>query len=173
MLVYSTHQIRNQTRAADSLNGLLSRLRLLLSIDDRHVRDVDLQEVVPARTAPELRHSLDERHALDIADSTTQLDDANIWLFVAIVDGYPCDPLDPILNRIRDVRHHLNGLAQVRPLALLLDDMLVYLAGGDVVIACEGDVQVALVVAEIEIDFAAVGENEDLAVPVGCSMGIR
>ena len=43
--------------------------------------------------------------------------------------------------------------------------MLVDLARGDVVVASEGDIEVALVVAEIEVDFAAVGENENLAVP--------
>lgn len=62
--------------------------------------------------------------------------------------------------------HDLHGFAQVVALALTLDDMLVDLARGDVVVACEGDVEVALVVAEIEVDFAAVGENEYFAMPV-------
>jgi hypothetical protein len=48
--------------------------------------------------------------------------------------------------------------------------VLVDLARGDVVVAREGDVQVALVVAEIEVDLAAVREDEDLAVPVRCSV---
>jgi len=46
--------------------------------------------------------------------------------------------------------------------------VLVDLARGDVVVAREGDVEVALVVAEVEVDLAAVGEDKDLAVPVGC-----
>jgi hypothetical protein len=68
------------------------------------------------------------------------------------------------------VRDDLHGLAQVVALALALDNVLVDLAGCDVVVAGEGDVEVALVVAEIEIDFTAVGENEDFAVPARCSV---
>jgi hypothetical protein len=63
------------------------------------------------------------------------------------------------------VRHDLHRLAEIVALALALDDVLVDLAGGDVVVACEGDVKVALVVAQVEVDFAAVGEDEDLAMP--------
>ena len=133
---------------------------------------MDLHEVVLARSSPELSHGLNERHALDITNGTTELDYTNIRLFVRIVDGYPGDPLDPILNCIRDVRDDLNGLTQVCPLPLLLDNVLVYLARSNIVVSCESDVQVALVVAKIEIDLAAVGENEDLAMPVDCSMGV-
>jgi hypothetical protein len=50
--------------------------------------------------------------------------------------------------------------------------VLVYLASSDIVVAGEGDVEVALVVAEIEVDFAAVGQDEDLAVPKQWSMGL-
>jgi hypothetical protein len=48
--------------------------------------------------------------------------------------------------------------------------VLVDLAGSDVVVAGEGDVEVTLVVAEIEIDFTAVGEDKDFAVPARCSV---
>jgi hypothetical protein len=66
------------------------------------------------------------------------------------------------------VRNDLHRLAQVVALALALDDVLVDLAGGNVVVAGQGNVEIALVVAEIEIDFTTVGENEDLAVPARC-----
>jgi hypothetical protein len=56
-------------------------------------------------------------------------------------------------------------VAQVVSSALFLDDVLVDLAGGDVVFARQGNVEVALVVAEIEVDFTAVVENKDLAMP--------
>lgn len=59
----------------------------------------------------------------------------------------------------------MHGLAKVIALALALNDVLVDLAGGDVVIAGEGNVEVALVVTKVEVDFAAVGEDKDLAVP--------
>jgi len=69
------------------------------------------------------------------------------------------------LNRIGDVWDDLYGFTQVVALALALDNVLVDLASGDVVVAGEGDVEVALVVAKIEVDFAAVGEDEYFAMP--------
>lgn len=69
------------------------------------------------------------------------------------------------MNRIGDVWDDLYGFTQVVALALALDNVLVDLASGDVVVAGEGDVEVALVVAKIEVDFAAVGEDEYFAMP--------
>lgn len=68
---------------------------------------------------------------------------------------------------------HLNSLSEIVAAALLLDDLstsqdmelereldttyvLVDLAGGDVVVSGEGDGEVSLVVAEIEVDFGAL-----------------
>jgi hypothetical protein len=161
-----TYQIRNQTITPHRLDSLLRGLRLLLAVDNRDIGDVNLHEVVLARTSPELAHGLNKGHALDIAYGTSQLNYADVWLFARVIDGYPRDLLDPILNRIGDVWDDLYGFTQVVALALALDDVLVDLAGGDVVVAREGDVKVALVVAEIEVDFAAVGEDKDFAVPV-------
>jgi hypothetical protein len=153
------------TRTTDSLDRLLRRLRLLLAVDDGHVRNVDLEEIVLAGAAAQMRHGLDEGHALDVTDSSTELDDAHIRHFVGIVNGYLRNLDDPVLDGIGDVRHDLHRLAQVVALALALDDVLVDFARGDVIIASQGDVEVALVVAEIEVDLAAVGEDKDLAMP--------
>lgn len=160
-----TYQIRNQTVTPHSLDGLLRRLRLLLAMNDRHIRDVDLHEVVLSRPSPQLAHRLDERHALDIAHSPSQLNYTHIRLFTRVIHGDARHLLDPVLDRIGDVGNDLHGFTQIVALALALDDVLIDLAGGDVVVAGEGDVEVALVVAEIEVDFAAIGEDEDLAVP--------
>ena len=69
------------------------------------------------------------------------------------------------MNRIGDVWDDLYGFTQVVALALAFDNVLVDLASGDVVVAGEGDVEVALVVAKIEVDFAAVGKDEYFAMP--------
>ena len=137
-------------------------------MDDGHIRDVDLHEVVPARPSSQLAHSLDERHALDITNCASQLNYADIRLLARVIDGYPRHLLDPVLNRIGNVWDDLHRLAQVVALALALDDMLVDFAGRDVVIAGQGDVEITLVVAEVEVDFAAVGEDEYFAVPARC-----
>lgn len=164
------YQIRNHAVAAHRLDGVLCRLRLLLAVDDGHVRDVDLHEVVAARPPSKLSEGFHKRHALHIANSAAKLDDAHIWLLVGVVDGDAGNLLDPFLDGVGDVRDDLDRLAQVVALALALNDVLVDLAGGDVVVAGQGDVEVALVVAEIEIDFAAVGEDEDFAVPARYSV---
>ena len=129
---------------------------------------MNLHEVVPARSPPELSERLHERHALHVTDCATKLNDAHIGLLARVVYGYARNLLDPFLDRVCDVRDDLHRLAQVVALALALDDVLVDLAGGNVVVAGQGDVEVALVVAEIKIDFTTVGENEDLAVPARC-----
>ena len=135
-------------------------------MNDGHVRDMNLHKVVLARTPPQLAHSLDKRHALDIAHSTTQLNYTDVRLLARVVDRNASDPLDPVLDRICDVGDDLHCFTQVVALALALDDVLVDFARGDVVVAGQSDVEVALVVAEIEVDFTAVGEDEDFAMPV-------
>ena len=60
----------------------------------------------------------------------------------------------------------MNGLAEVVAAAFLLNDPLVDLAGGDVVVTRELAVQEAFVVAEVQIHLAAIVEDEDLAVLV-------
>ena len=96
---------------------------------------MNLHKVVLARTPPQLAHSLDERHALNVAHGAAQLDYADIGLFTRVIDRYPRDLLDPVLDRIGNVGNDLYGFTQIVALALALDDVLVDLARSDVVIA--------------------------------------
>lgn len=66
------------------------------------------------------------------------------------------------------MRHNLNSLSEIITATLTLDNVLVDLAGGNVLVAREGDVEVTLVVSEIEVDFAAVVEDVDFTVPLLC-----
>lgn len=88
------------------------------------------------------------------------------------------------LDGIRDVGDDLDRLAQVltrpfrvdhltvsdpyriEPCSLKGTDLLIDLAGGDVVVAGEAEAHVALVVAEVQVHLPAVREHEDLAVLV-------
>lgn len=63
------------------------------------------------------------------------------------------------------MRDNLHRLPQIIATTLALDYMLVDLAGGNVLVAREGDVQVTFIVSEIEIDFTAIVEDVDLTVP--------
>lgn len=105
-------------------------------MNNRDVRDVDLHEIVLARTSPQLAHSLDKGHALNVTNSTTQFNYANVGLLARVIDGDTRDPLDPFLNGIRDMRDDLYGFTQIVALALAFNDVLVNLASGDIVIAC-------------------------------------
>lgn len=126
---------------------------------------MDLHEIVFARAPPQLAHGLDEGHALDVADGAAQLDDAHVRLLARVIHGDARHALDPLLDRIRDVRHHLHRLAKIVAPPLALDHVLVDLARRDVVVAREGDVEVPLVVAQVQVHLAAVREHEHLAVP--------
>lgn len=66
------------------------------------------------------------------------------------------------------MRHNLNSLSEIVTATLTLDNVLVDLAGGDVLVAREGDVEIALVVSKIEVNFAAVVEDVDFTVPLMC-----
>lgn len=135
-------------------------------MDDGHVANVDLHEVVLASSPPQLAHSLDERHALDVTNCSSQLNDAHIRLLTSVINRYLGYLLYPFLNRVGNVRDNLYGLAEIVAFSLALDNVLVDFASCDVVVASEGDVEVSLVVAEIEVDFTTIGEHEDLAMPV-------
>jgi hypothetical protein len=66
-LTTASDQIGNQARATDRLDSLLCWLRLLLAVDERHIGNVDLQEIVLSSTTAQLGHGLNKGHALDVA----------------------------------------------------------------------------------------------------------
>jgi len=160
-----SHQVWNQAGAPYASNSLLSRLRFLLSVDERDIRDVNLQKIASTCTSPELRHGLDEGHALNVSNRASKLDYANIRLLMRIIDRDFGNSFDPIYDGVRDMRNDLNGATEIVASSFPLNDVIVYLASGDVILACQGDVQVALVIAQVEVDFTAIVENEDFAVP--------
>ncbi len=107
----------------------------------------------------ELADRLEERQALDIADRAADLAEDEIESLVAVADE--------ILDRIGDVRDHLDGGAEIIAAPLLGEDLLIDAAGGDVVLAGGGPAGEALVVAEIEIGLRPVVGDENLAVLIG------
>lgn len=125
-----------------------------------------LQKIVLAGSPSQLPHCLDERPTLDIPHCSTQLDNADIRFFVRIIHRNPRHSLNPVLYRVREVGHHLHSTAKVVTSSLSLDDVQVDLAGGDVIFSSQCYVQVPLVVAQVEVDFSAVVEDENLPMPV-------
>src|SRR5436305_13461517 len=73
----------------------------------------------------ELADRLEERQALDIADSAADLAQHEVVAVVAVEDE--------ILDRVGDVRDHLNGGAEIVAAALLCENVLISPPGGDVI----------------------------------------
>lgn len=125
-----------------------------------------LQKIVLPSSPSQLPHRLDERSTLDISYRSPKLNNADIRLFIRIIHRYPCHSLNPILNCVGKMGHHLHSTTKVVALSLALDHVLVDLAGGNIVFSSQGDVKVPLVVAQVKIDFSAVVEDKYLPMPV-------
>mmetsp|Transcript_4320 Transcript_4320/g.13342 ORF Transcript_4320/g.13342 Transcript_4320/m.13342 type:complete len:644 (-) Transcript_4320:155-2086(-) len=159
-------KVRRDAERAERLHRVLRRLGLLLAdgADDGHERHVEEGDVLPAHLPLKLPHSLDEGHRFNVAHRAAQLDDAHVGRAALAVLRRVRDALDPLLDRVGDVRHHLHCLSQKVALALTVEHGLVDLARRDVVVARQVEVHEALVVAQIEVGLATVVEHEHFAV---------
>ena len=72
-----------------------------------------------------------------------------------------------MLDFVRDMGNDLHRGAEIVAAPLLGDDMVVNGAGGGVVLPRHGHIEIALVVAEIQIRLRAVVGDEDLAMLEG------
>src|ERR1700733_12144582 len=106
----------------------------------------------------ELPDRLEERQALDVADGAADLAQHEVELVVAVEDE--------ILDRIGDVRDHLDGGAEIIAAPLLGENVLVDATGGDVVGLGGGTPREALIVTEVEIGLGAIVGYEHFAVLV-------
>ena len=127
---------------------------------------MNLEEVVLPRSPPELSHGFDKGCAFDITHRATELDNASVWLLARIIDWNLSDPLDPVLDGVRQMGHHLHCSPEVITPPFAFDDMLVDLAGCDVVLPRQGNVEISLVVAQVKIDLTAVVQHEHLPMSV-------
>ena len=145
---------------------MLGGLGFLFTHRPHHWNKGDVHEghVVSADAELELPEGLDVRGRFDVADGAAQFDDAHFRLEAGVVAGLMRDGLDPIHDRVRDVRDDLNGFAEVIAATFGFDDLRVYLSGGQVVVTSEVQIEEALVISKVEIDFPAVVEHEDFAV---------
>jgi hypothetical protein len=96
--------------AAQLGDGVLGGLGLLLArrADERHERDVHVEDVLAADVLAELPDRLEERQDLDVADGAADLGDHDVDVVVGEAE-------DALLDLVGDVRDHLHGLAEVAP----------------------------------------------------------
>ena len=142
---------------AQFLDRMLGRLGLQFARarDIGHQRQVNIDDVIARQVVADLADRLQERHRLDVADRAADLAEHEVDIVIAGEHER--------LDRVGDVRNHLDGPAEIVAAPLLGDDFLVDLAGRDRIGLRGRTPREALVVTEIEIRFGAIIGDEDFA----------
>ncbi len=126
--------------------------------NERQQRQMNVDGVVARQIVLDLADRLEERQALDVADGAADLAQHEVEIVVAVEDE--------ILDRVGDVRDHLDGGAEIVAAPLLGENVLIDAPGGDVVRLGGGTPGEALVVAEVEVGLRAIVGHEHFAVLV-------
>ena len=162
MLGPADDDVRLDADAAQFFDAVLGRFRFQFAgggdIGDQG--DMDVKGVVLADFLAHLADGLEERQAFDVADRAADFSDDHVGVV------FTADEINPFLDLVGDVGNDLDGAAQVVAAALLVDDRPVDLAGRHVGAFGQVDVNKALVVAEVEVGFAAVVGDEHFPVLV-------
>ena len=122
---------------------------------------MDKEAVLPAHLQRDLPDGLQKGLGLNIADGAADLGDDHVGVRLLT------HPIDKFLDLIGDVGDHLHGGAQILPPALLVQNVPVHLAGGEVGVFVQILIDEPLIVAQIQIRFRAVLGDVDLAVLIG------
>ena len=120
--------------------------------------------VFSADTELELAKCFEIGCAFDIANCATELNNANVRRFFATVSRSVSDINNPILHGIRNVWNDLNGLAKIVPTSFCFKDLREDLSSREVVISSEIEIEKTFVIAEVQVDFATVIEDENFPV---------
>ena len=131
---------------------------------NRYKRNVDEGDILSANTELELAKGFQVWGAFDIANCTAKFDDAHIGCLFTSISGSLCNIDDPILNSIGNMWNNLDGFPEIITATLCFKNLRVDLSGSEVVISSKIEVKETLIVSEVEIDFAAIIENEDFTV---------
>ena len=162
LLTPAENDVRAETLTPQLPYTRLSRLRLVLtsSFGSWHKRHVDVAKVCLFHLELELTEGFTKGHSLNVTDGAPKLNDAHLRYFALPTHGQPSHPLDPLLDGVGDVRHHLDSLAQVIPLSLLADHALVNLPCRNIVVPTKRDVQKTFIVAKVEVNLEKLFEGK-------------
>ena len=122
---------------------------------------MDVAAVLGALLQADLADGLQEGLALDIAGGTADLGDNDIGL------GALGQVINVALDLVGDVGDDLHGLAQVGALPLLVQDVPVDFAGGQVGVFVQVFIDKTLIMAQVQVGLGAVVRHEHLAVLQG------
>ena len=142
--------IREDADLAQLLHAVLRRLGFQLTSagDVRHQRQVDVAAVAAPHLNAHLADRFHEGQRLNIAHGAADLDHQHIEPFTGV--------LDLRLDFVGDVRNHLHRATKVVAAALLIDHVLVDLAGRKAVARRHLSRHETLVMAEVEISFGTI-----------------
>ena len=120
--------VGGDAHALKLLNGVLGGLGLMLvrAAQKRHERDMDVQRIFLPDLKPYLTDGLKKGLALYIAGGAADLGDDNVRV------GLAANIIYKGLYLVCDVRDDLHGLAEIFAAPLLVQDVPVHLAGGEV-----------------------------------------
>ena len=150
--------IRLNSEAGQFLNAMLRWFRFDLGggADERHQRDMRVDDILFAEVPSKLADRFEERQTLDIAYGAADFDDQNI----ATLGREQDTPFD----LVGDMRNYLDRRAEIIAASLLLNHGVVDLSGGAVVAFAHPGFDEALVMPEIEVGFRTVIGDENFAV---------
>ena len=155
--------VRVDAHTLQLLDRVLGRLGLVLvgAGDVGHQHHMDEAAVVAALLQAHLPDGLQEGLALDVAGGAADLGNDHIG------PGGGSHVVDVALDLVGDVGDDLDGLAQIGTLTLLVQDVPVHLAGGQVGVLVQVLVDEALVVAQVQVGLGAVVGDKHLTVLQG------
>ena len=156
------NHVWSQSQQTQVLDGGLSWLCLLFTMDHQNERNVNQRKVVHAHTELELTQCLDEWSTFDVTHSSTQFNDTNLWFLAQLVHRNSSNTLDPALNGVGHMWNHLDCFTQVVSLTFSFNHMRVDFTRGDVVVTRQSDVEISFVVTQIQINFTSVIQDKTL-----------
>ena len=134
------------TYALQFLNGVLGRLCLQLacSLQIRHIGEVHIDGVL-AQLPFQLSDSFHVWGTLDVADGSANLGNHEVIVILL------AEQLHVALDLVGDVRHHLDGFAEIIATAFLVNDCLVDTTSGERIRFRSLNTGESLVVSEVEV----------------------
>ena len=134
------------TYALQFLHGVLGRLCLQLAccLQIRHIGKVNVDGVL-AQFPFQLSDSFHVRGALYVADGSANLGNHEVIVILL------AEQLHVALDLVGDVRHHLDGFAEIIATTLLVDDCLVDTTSGERIRFRSLNAGESLVVSEVEV----------------------
>ena len=156
--------VRLNADGAQFLDGVLGGLgfQFICRFDIGHQGDMDIEHIVPVRyVLLYLADGFQEGQGFDVPYGAADFSDYDVGVVVSAYPEYP------VFDFIGNMGNNLDGRAQVFTFSFLIDDGLVYFAGGDVGGFGQVLINESFIVAQVQVCFRTVVGDEDFAVLVG------